>query len=206
MTRTQIHIHINHFGETRPEIFNILEEEMNFSVTKVKIRENNGGWGPLWLVTNKYPESSETDELYNRIKKLLKVDSLFYGYIEKELIVEGSIAHFTNKKFNGETFADCKLPFSETERGADIHVFRDKNSPYDQLDKQLENIGFYEVVTSVHRIWTILFNDAGEAKELYEKLLKFSEDNGGVLKIENEIVQEIEPFPASFKLMPVVTM
>lgn len=174
-----------------------------FSVTQCKIKEQNG-YNPLWIITHKDEFEDGVDALFTDLLAQLRADPGIYGFMECEAVLPGSVTEFEQTPFKPAVALPLRdVPFVVAERKADIHVFRSKNTLYDELDSYLETVVFYEVLTSEERIWTFLMGSTQDAESLYIDLIKYFTQVGGISKIEKEIVRLISPSPERFQMRPV---
>lgn len=199
----EFHLHINHFGPALPKVLDILRDRRGFSPACDQLKEG-GKTSPLWIVTKKLDTRDEANEEFSNALKLMREDETMHGYMECEMVTDGSIARFEEKPYDDiHEFPLSRPEFVVAPRGADIHIFRDLETPYDELDVRLEKAGFYEVATDEERIWTFLMQDANDAERLFQALAAHFEVAGGISKIEKEIVQMLETSPQTFVLKEV---
>lgn len=202
LLRYMFHFHLNHFGKKLPEVL-VYFQSQGFNVTECKIKEQ-GIYNPLWIVTHKDEFENGVEHLFAELLAQLRADKDMYGYMECEHVTEESVTKFTQTGYKPTTsFPLQNAPFEAVIRAADIHIFRDKNTPYDELDSLLEQVGFYEVLTPDERIWTFLLGSAQDAENIYKDLITYFATVGGISKIEKEVVKLIAPAPESFPMRPV---
>lgn len=196
------HFHINHFGPDLPHTLLELKEE-GFTPIQYQI-QGLSEYDPLWIATSKKASDDNADDLFNKILEKISADKKMYGYIEYEKIFPGSVTRFQeNQLLNTVDFPIPTPEFAHLERKADIHIFRDIQTPYDNLDEQLRNTGFFEVKTPTERVWTLLMGDTEDADRTYDYLVEYFKNSGGISKLEKEIIQRIAPTPRDFPMRPV---
>jgi hypothetical protein len=76
----------------------------------------------------------------------------------------------------------------------------DKNEHNDELDRILEQFGFYEVQTANKRIWTLLLSDVSQSLSLYDYLKSYFNQMGGILELELEFIKELQVLPSDYLL------
>ncbi len=199
----EYHIHVNHFGENRPHCLANLEQT-GFAVRK-SVLINGDQESSLWLIAKKVKTSACRDETYTAALKLLKSDTSFTGYIESETVANNNVTTFdlvpgTRPDLCGQDFPMANVTFVSGLKTADIHIYRRKEFPRDQLDLLLEKNGFYEVQTHSKTIWTALLSDVRDAQVLYRMLVGYLSTVRGALEVELEIINEIEIVPKNFSL------
>ena len=196
------HFHLNYFGKQLPAVLLRLQSQ-GFNVTECAIKEQ-GVYNPLWIVTHKDEFESGIESVFAQLLVQLRADKDMYGYMECEYVTSESVTKFTQTDHTPTiSFPFKSIPFEVANRAADIHIFRAKVTPYDELDALLEQSGFYEVLTPEERIWTLLLGSAEDAESIYKDLVAYFNHAGGVSKIEKEVVRLIAPTPESFPMRAV---
>lgn len=205
------HLHINHFpkdsDESLPVSVRVLSERYGFLSTLCKIRGEDGALSPLWIVTKKVPARAIAEKLFDLVLENISSDPGMNGYVELENVPRGNVARYQEKPYaygGGFPLGPLRSWLQKRKRGADIHIFRNREVPYDHMDTMLQNAGFYEVITPTQRIWTLLLENAEDANIEFHNYKHYLERAGGVSRIEMEIVEKISPIPREFSLLPVV--
>lgn len=193
------HFHLNHFGNKLPKVL-VQFQSQGFNVTKCKIKEQ-GVYNPLWIVTHKDEFEHGVETLFAQLLVQLRADKDMYGYMECEYVTSESVTKFMQADYESvSSFPLRDVPFEAVHRAADIHIFRAKDTPCDELDNLLEQVGFYEVLTPDERIWTLLLGSAQDAEIIYKDLITYFTTAGGISKIEKEVVRLIASAPETFPM------
>lgn len=205
------HLHVNHFpidkDKSLPVSVRLLVEKYGFLSTLCKIRGEDGTLSPLWIVTKKVPARAIAEKLFDLVLETISSDPAMNGYVELETVPRGNVARFPeipHSTSGSFPLGPLQSWLQKRNRGADIHIFRKTEVPYDHLDTMLQNAGFYEVVTPSQRIWTLLLEDARDANIDFHNFKHYLERAGGASRIEMEIVEKIVQIPKEFSLLPVV--
>ncbi len=200
MQNVEYHVHVNHFEEEPP---NCLKEltALGFTV-KESCLVNESKKGPLWLIAKKMASSRDRDEYYEKASILAKNDRSFRGYIEAETVPSDNVTIFDTKISNG---ASLPFPIKNVRtvsfpKTADIHVYMDKKGHNDQLDRILEQYGFYEVQTPNKKIWTLLLSDVPLSLRVYQYLKSYFNQTGGILELELEFIKTLQVLPGDYLL------
>lgn len=160
----------------------------------------------------------QQDSLYKDVLQVLEEDQSFMGYVETETCPLKLKHWFCYKPFLSEKI---EFPIARTilqevplssHKACDIHIDRPWECPRDELDIQLQRIGFFEVHTlepvrkkPLERIYTIQTQNIKNAKLIYKQLFRYLQKVGGALKIELEYTHNFSRFPRNFRVAPYIT-
>lgn len=197
---TYYHLHVNCYTQTPPPSLVAMREEFGLRVTRFD-RVDAGSSVPLWIATKKVTSDREADHWFEEILTRLDADPLMRGYVESEAVRRECVARYTQRSFaTSVAFPLSRGPDRAAARSADIHVFRDAETPPDTLDALLAGAGFYEVVNDRERIWTLLLGQREDGQEAFETLKQYFSDAGGISKLELEFVRSLVATPRDFSL------
>ncbi len=203
MSREHFHVHINDFSQRPPESIRALHAAGKFSLVQCHI-DIEGRWEPLSIATAKFGTSGASGYAFKHTVDDLLLIGDVQGYVEHERLVSGHVARFQKDEYEpANAFPLSEPNLVEANRGADIHVFRKRNDPYDALERNLLDAGFYPVLTPGMRILTALYESPRDAEVDFHALRAHLATSGGATRIEMEHVIELRTTPYEFELRKV---
>lgn len=189
------HIHANFFGNYSVEYLKSIDERSIFRSRKFELEGNSDDFSDVWICTSKLYCLEQAVSLSKSLYHILNSNCEVPGLIECESVQAEHVVKFQYSPFKqGYSLPEIRGQHSKLEKTCDIHIFRPFSKEHDELDVQIERLGFYAVSSSKQRIWTLGVSDHIFGVELFNILASFFNVAGGVFKIEYEKIEFLRLF------------